>query len=72
MASHHELVVAALRALGIERLVLAIHDVSFPSAAAEDVGRGSPYSSGGRAFLDFAASLGFDGIQLGPQGQTSR
>ncbi len=71
MASHHELVVAALRALGIERLVLAIHDVSFPSAAAEDVGRGSPYSSGGRALLDFAASLGFDGIQLGPQGQTS-
>ena len=71
MASHHELVVTALRALGIERLVLAIHDVSFPSVDDEDIGRGSPYSRGGRAFLDFAASLGFDGIQLGPQGQTS-
>ena len=71
LASHHELVVAALRALGIERLVLAIHDVSFPSAPGEDLGRGSPYSRGGRAFLDFAAALGFDGIQLGPQGQTS-
>jgi 4-alpha-glucanotransferase len=45
--------------------------VSFPSAQGEDVGRGSPYARGGRAFLDFAASLGFDGIQLGPQGQTS-
>ncbi|MDB5219551.1 MAG: hypothetical protein JWO86_7478 [Myxococcaceae bacterium] len=71
MASHHELVVGALRALGIERLVLAIHDVSFPSAPGEDVGRGSPYAKGGRAFLDFARELGFDGIQLGPQGQTS-
>lgn len=71
MASHHELVVAALRALGIERLVLAIHDVSFPSAPGEDVGRGSPYSRGGRAFIDFVRELGFDGIQLGPQGQTS-
>jgi 4-alpha-glucanotransferase len=45
--------------------------VSFPSAPGEDVGRGSPYARGGRAFLDFVASLGFDGIQLGPQGQTS-
>lgn len=71
MASHHELVGAALRALGIERLVLAIHDVSFPSAHGEDLGRGSPYSRGGRAFLDFAGALGFDGILLGPQGQTS-
>ena len=71
MASHHELVSAALRALGIERLVLAIHDVSFPSAPGEDVGRGSPYARGGRAFVDFVRELGFDGIQLGPQGQTS-
>ena len=60
-----------MRALGIERLVLAIHDVSFPSAPGEDVGRGSPYARAGRAFLDFVRALGFDGIQLGPQGQTS-
>jgi 4-alpha-glucanotransferase len=71
LASHHELVSAALRALGIERLVLAIHDVSFPSAPGEDVGRGSPYARGGRSFVDFVRGLGFDGIQLGPQGQTS-
>ena len=68
----HDLTLAALRALGIERLVLAIHDVSFPSAAAEDIGRGSPYATGGHEFLAFARELGFDGVLLGPQGQTSR
>ena len=62
----------ALRALGIELLVLNIHDVSFPSRADEDVGRGSPYSAGGRAFLAFVRELWFSGVLLGPQGQTSR
>jgi len=71
VALQHELRIAALRALGIERLVLAIHDVSFPSRSGEDVGRGSPYSSGGQDFLAFVRELGFDGVQLGPQGQTS-
>lgn len=62
---------AGLRALGIRRFVLAIHDVSFPSAPNEDTGRGSPYSRGADAFLDFVRELGFDGVQLGPQGETS-
>lgn len=62
---------AALRALGIENLVLSIHDASFPSTATEDTGRGSPYTEGGRAFASFASELGFDGLQFGPQGQTS-
>ena len=71
MTSQRELTTAALRALGIERFVLAIHDASFPSASGEDIGRGSPYSRGGYAFTDFVRELGFDGLQLGPQGQTS-
>ncbi len=71
MASQHDLTRAALRALGIERLVLAIHDVSFPSRPDEDIGRGSPYAAGGHDLLVFARELGFDGVQLGPQGQTS-
>ena len=71
VSSQHELTLAALQALGIERLVLAIHDVSFPSRPEEDVGRGSPYSAGGHDFLAFVRELGFDGVQLGPQGQTS-
>jgi len=61
----------ALDVLGITRFVLAIHDVSFPSHADEDTGRGSPYSRGAADFLGFVGELGFDGVQLGPQGATS-
>lgn len=60
-----------LSALGVERLVLAIHDASFPSTADEDIGRGSPYGQGARALIALAVGLGFDGLQLGPQGDTS-
>ncbi|HVV49999.1 MAG TPA: 4-alpha-glucanotransferase [Polyangia bacterium] len=60
-----------MSALAIERLVLAIHDASFPSRQDEDLGRGSPYSQGARAFLRFSRDLGFDGLQLGPQGETT-
>jgi len=67
----HRLVRDSLAALGVEKLVLAIHDVSFPSTPDEDIGRGSPYSSGAAGFFAFAAELGFDGVQLGPQGQVS-
>lgn len=62
---------AARAQLGVERLVLAIHDVSFPSTADEDIGRGSPYGRGARALAALVAGLGFDGLQLGPQGATS-
>ena len=44
---------------------------SFP-AGADDAGRGTPYSDAGRAFFGFARALGFTGVQLGPQGLTSR
>jgi len=65
------LVAEALKTLHIERLVLGVHDASFPGQHGEDIGRGSPYSFGGRAFFRFAAELGFTGVQLGPQGKTS-
>jgi 4-alpha-glucanotransferase len=68
---HRQLVREALRSLQVDRLVLAIHDASFPSRAAQDVGRGSPYSAGAADLLTLAHELGFDGIQLGPQGQTT-
>ena len=61
----------ARRALGIEHLVLSIHDASFPSRADEDTGRGSPYSRGARDLLEWAQDQGFTGIQFGPQGETS-
>ena len=61
----------ALQVLGIRRLHLGIHDPAFPCVNNEDVGRGSPYTIGARNFLDFVRSLGFNGVQLGPQGITS-
>ncbi len=67
-----ELVAEAKRRLGIDDLVLIIHDRSFPSDAACDVGFGTPNGHGGRRFLAFARRLGFTGIQLGPAGLTSR
>jgi 4-alpha-glucanotransferase len=65
------LVGSALAALGIERLLLTVHDASFPGAPEEDVGRGSPQSAAALRFLHFARALGFTGVQLGPQGKTS-
>jgi 4-alpha-glucanotransferase len=61
----------ALRELGVERLALQIHDASFPGNGDEDVGRGAPASDGAREFIGFVAQLGFDSLQLGPQGATS-
>ncbi len=61
-----------LARLGVRRLLLAIHDTSFPSDPDEDVGRGSPATRASDRLLAYARSLGFTGIQLGPQGQTSR
>ncbi|MBA3463183.1 MAG: 4-alpha-glucanotransferase [Deltaproteobacteria bacterium] len=52
--------------------MLAIHDISFPSDPGEDLGRGSPAARAASRLFAYAASLGFTGIQLGPQGQTSR
>ncbi|MDP9148757.1 MAG: 4-alpha-glucanotransferase [Myxococcota bacterium] len=62
---------AARRALGIEDLVMVVHDASFPSDPAEDIGRGTPYSRGAQRLCAFADALGFTGLQLGPQGVTT-
>ncbi|MGA7981356.1 MAG: 4-alpha-glucanotransferase [Chromatiaceae bacterium] len=61
----------ALALLGKERVLLVAHDASFPAVGGEDSGRGTPYGAGGEAFARFARALGFTGLQLGPQGQTS-
>ena len=63
---------ADLEQLGVRRLVFAIHDVSFPSDAGEDLGRGAPTTRAAERLLAHARGLGFTAIQLGPQGQTSR
>ena len=63
---------AALAELGVKRFLLAIHDVSFPSDPDEDIGRGAPTTNAAARLFAYARSLGFTGVQLGPQGQTSR
>ncbi|HEY0721210.1 MAG TPA: 4-alpha-glucanotransferase [Gammaproteobacteria bacterium] len=60
----------ALRLLEKDRLALAIHDSSFPGTYGQDIGRGSPYTEAAAAFLAFARHLGFDTLQLGPQGES--
>lgn len=67
-----ELIAGALAELGVRRMLLAIHDVSFPSDPDEDLGRGAPSTGAAARLLAFAAQHGFTGLQLGPQGQTSR
>lgn len=64
-------IVEALRLLDKTDLLLAVHDASFPACAGEDTGRGTPYGAGGHALAFFARMLGFTGLQLGPQGQTT-
>ena len=67
-----EAIVEAMRLLGKKSFALSIHDASFPSTEGQDIGTGSPYTDGGRSFLAFARSLGFDTVILGPQGQKAR
>lgn len=67
-----KLLADARRALGVDHLVLLVHDASFPNRAEEETGRGSPYSRGAQDLLEWALDRGFTGVQLGPQGETSR
>src|ERR1043165_9774387 len=53
-------------------MLFAIHDVSFPSDPDEDIGRGSPATKAAQRLFGYVKELGFTGVQLGPQGQTSR
>src|SRR6266568_5378329 len=61
----------ALALLGVRRLLLGLHDAAFPGTPEEDVGRGTPYGDGAVALFELVAALGFDGVQLGPQGALS-
>ncbi len=65
------IIAEALRLLGVRNFTLAIHDAAFPGLATEDLGRGTPYSQAGGEFFEFIASLGFNSVQLGPQGITT-
>lgn len=65
------LLAAARERLGLRALLLGIHDAALPARGPHDLGRGAPGGRGGTAVLEFAARLGFTGLQLGPQGRGS-
>lgn len=69
--AHDSCVALGLRACGVDKLFLEIHDASFPTNIDEDMGRGTPYADGALQFIAQLARLGFNGLQLGPQGLTS-
>lgn len=70
-ANYQRCVPKGLELCGVDKLFLQIHDASFPAFADEDTRRGSPYSGGTARFLAQLRRLGFNGVQLGPQGATS-
>jgi len=57
--------------LEVDTLLLGIPDRSFPSAPDADTGAGAPDAPAGRRFLERVRVLGFTGVQLAPQGDTS-
>jgi len=69
--SYRYCITEGLRLLGVDNLFLQIHDPSFPSFEDEETGYGSPYTRGAAGFLKRVRSVGFNGLQLGPQGITS-
>ncbi|MGW8313571.1 MAG: 4-alpha-glucanotransferase [Desulfuromonadales bacterium] len=71
LATLRPLVDDALKILGISNFLLGIHDSAFPGRDDEDLGCGTPYSRGAAQFLRFIREIGFNGVQLGPQGITS-
>ena len=64
------LVHEALKALNKKNLSMIIHGASFPSIKEQDTGFGTYNSEGGKKFIEFVGNLGFNGIQLGPDGKT--
>ncbi len=61
----------ALRILGVRNLILGVHDASLPAEPDEDVGYGAPGAPSSERFFRFARAVGFNGLQLGPQGLAS-
>lgn len=60
----------ALKVLKKKNLSMIVHGSSFPAVQGQDYGIGSPNTEGGQNFMEFISGLGFNGIQLGPEGKT--
>lgn len=62
----------AFEELGIQHMAIAMQDAAFPADEAFDLGRGTPYSHSSQDYLSFLSERGFNVLQMGPSGQTSR
>ena len=69
---HRDVIREALRRLGVDRFVVGVFETALPSAPGRELGCGSLATTGGRAFLELAAEVGFNAVQLGPTGMTDR
>ena len=65
---YRESVDLALKRLGKNRVALIAHAPAFPDSATTPMPVGSPLTRGGQAFNRFVAGLGFNRLQLGPNG----
>jgi 4-alpha-glucanotransferase len=66
--SYDSCVSAGLRACGVDKLFLEIHDASFPAFYQVDSGRGTPYSEGAVKFLEQLAQFwGSPAYNWGPK-----
>ncbi|MBY0404547.1 MAG: 4-alpha-glucanotransferase [Cyanobacteria bacterium] len=70
LQQYQETIQEALQLLNKKDLVLILHGASFPSHPEEDPGMGSPLAKGAKNLLTFLKSMGFNGLQLGPNGKT--
>ncbi len=60
----------AFDALNKKNFAMIIHGASFPSKEGQDIGFGTYNSEGAVEFIEFINDMGFNGIQLGPDGKT--
>lgn len=68
-ADYQKTIAESFKVLGKENLALIIHGGSFPAAAGQNTGFGSPNSQGARDLVGFIKGI-FNSIQLGPAGKT--
>ncbi len=60
----------ALKVLNKKNFYMIIHGASFPSRKNKDTGFGTYNSDAAKEFIEFANNMGFNGLQLGPDGKT--
>jgi 4-alpha-glucanotransferase len=61
----------ALELLDKRNVLFAIHAASFPPSPGDDLGVGTPHSEAAGELFEALAHLGYTGVLIGPEGETS-